>query len=176
MPGAVFIEGERVELRTREREDAVFRRDHVNRPDLRPILGTKLPQNLVYEETAIEQTSTEENELRLIICTDDEPIGHITLWTTDRIVGEAEVGLWLIPDAQQNNYGTDALKLLTTYGFEQLNLHRITAEDVIESNNASQKMLSRLGFAKEGCHREAAFINGEYLDTYDYAILESEWN
>src|SRR5699024_2853373 len=104
MPGAVFIEGEQVELRTREREDAAFRRDHVNHPDLRPVLGTKLPQNLVYEETAIEQTSAEEDELRLIICTDSDPIGHITLWITDRIVGEAEVGLWLIPDAQQNSY------------------------------------------------------------------------
>ena len=52
-----FIEGDLVELRTREPEDAEFRRDYVNHPDLRTVIGTRYPHNAVYERAAIEETS-----------------------------------------------------------------------------------------------------------------------
>lgn len=174
MSGAVFIRGERVTLRTRERDDCEFRRDHVNSPELRDVLGTKTPQNLAYEETAFERT-TDDDALRLIVCADEERVGHISLWITDRVVGEAEVGLWLVPEEQGNGFGTDATHSLVSHGFDQLNLHRITAEDVLETNDASIRMLDRLGFVKEGRHRDGAFVDGEYTDTYDYAVLATDW-
>jgi ribosomal-protein-alanine N-acetyltransferase len=175
MPGAVFIEGERVTLRTRERDDIAFRRNYVNNPRLRLVLGTKTPQNLAYEETAFEQTSTDDDALKLTICVDGERVGHISLWITDRTVGEAEIGLWLVSQEQGNGHGTDATRSLISHGFDQLNLHRITAEGVLETNDASIRMLDRLGFTEEGTHRDGAFINGEYLDTYDYAVLDADW-
>ncbi|EMA55422.1 MULTISPECIES: GNAT family N-acetyltransferase [Halococcus] len=175
MTGAVFIEGERVTLRTRERGDAEFRRDHVNDPRLRTVLGTEAPQNLTYEEAAFEQTSTDDDALRLIVCADGERAGHISLWITDRTVGEAEVGLWLTPEQQGKGYGTDATRSLISHGFEQLNLHRITAEGVLETNDGSIRILDSLGFAREGEHTDGAFADGEYLDTYDYAVLDTDW-
>jgi RimJ/RimL family protein N-acetyltransferase len=37
-------------------------------------------------------------------------------------------------------------------------------------------MLRRLGFTEEAHRRDGAFVHGEYVDTYDYAVLAAEWN
>lgn len=175
MPGAVFLADDRVELRTREREDAAFRRDHVNDPGMRTALGTNRPRNLAYEEAAIETTAGEEDAIRLIICEDGEPVGHVVLWIRDWVVGTGEIGIWVIPAAQGRGVGRAATSLLVTHGFDALGLHRITAEDVLVTNDASNALFESLGFTQEACRRDAAYVGGEYVDTVDYAVLAVEW-
>ncbi len=48
-------------------------------------------------------------------------------------------------------------------------------EDVRE-NEASKRVIEKLGFVHEGTKRDDAFINGEYLDREVYAVLRPEWN
>jgi RimJ/RimL family protein N-acetyltransferase len=42
-------------------------------------------------------------------------------------------------------------------------------------NFASQKVLEKAGFKKEGTIRKSAFIKGEWRDGCLYSILREEW-
>ena len=51
---------------------------------------------------------------------------------------------------------------------------RVQAETNVE-NTASQKVLEKAGFRREGVVRKVAFIRGEWRDCYLYSILREEW-
>jgi RimJ/RimL family protein N-acetyltransferase len=42
-------------------------------------------------------------------------------------------------------------------------------------NLASQKVLQKAGFIKEGVLRKAFFIRGEWTDSLMYSVLREEW-
>jgi RimJ/RimL family protein N-acetyltransferase len=42
-------------------------------------------------------------------------------------------------------------------------------------NVASQKVLEKVGFNKEGTIRKFMFMRGEWRDAYIYSILREEW-
>jgi len=42
-------------------------------------------------------------------------------------------------------------------------------------NRASQRVLEKAGFKKEGALRKSMFVRGEWVDTYVYSILREEW-
>ena len=71
-------------------------------------------------------------------------------------------------------YGTEAAKLMIAYGFDYLNLHRISSS-VIDSNESSIRMHDKLGFTKEGRRKEVFFKNGQYQDEITFGIVRSDW-
>ncbi len=58
--------------------------------------------------------------------------------------------------------------------FKELGLHRVSA-GVCEENEGSMNLLRKLGFTQEACFREAALIDGKYLDDLKFGILNCEW-
>lgn len=60
-------------------------------------------------------------------------------------------------------YATEAIKLVVEYGFNRLNLHKISA-GVNASNVASLKAFEKNGFLIEGQRREELFVDGNYCD------------
>lgn len=110
----------------------------------------------------------------------------ITLKGTNQFIGEiglnlsvtkyksGEVFYGLHPDYWGNGYATEALEIILTYGFVDLALHRISA-GVATGNEASIKLLERVGMVREGKHRKILPIRGEWWDNYDYAILEEDF-
>ena len=174
MPGPVFIDGDRIALRTIEAEDAEFI-GRITEPAVRryiPIIRT--PFNRESWEEYIEEVNDNESIVSLLVCLDGDPLGEVMYRPIRRDNGTAELGLWLVPEAWGEGYGTEATELLVEYGFDALRLHRITARPV-SVNARSRELLSHLGFSHEGTHREALFVAGEYLDEECYALLETEW-
>ena len=55
-----------------------------------------------------------------------------------------------------------------------MNLYRLEAE-VVDGNEASLKMVKKMGFKEEGRLREAKFVNGEYRDLLRYGLLMREY-
>ena len=64
--------------------------------------------------------------------------------------------------------------MIIKYGFEQLNLHRISS-GAFSFNERSIKMHLKLGFKEEGRHREVVFKNGAYHDEVMFGLLRDEW-
>ncbi len=175
MSGAVFLEGEDIELRTIEEEDIEWMRDKINDPEIRNYLQFRYPQNIQQEKEFFEnQVSGGEGQSHLIISQDGESKGMISLIGIDAESGNAEIGLWIDPDEQNKGLGTKASRLMIDYGFKELRLHRIHAR-VFDHNVRSKKIWKNLGFEEEGVLREVDFIDGEFRDLHIYGLLEDEW-
>lgn len=175
MPGSVFIDGDRIELTTVEREDIEFLKRGVNHPEVRrhiPVFRT--PRNTEQYEETFENIDSAENDASLLVCDDGEPVGSVQLYPINDGQGWANLGYWIVPDRQENGYATEACELVIEYGFAELRLHRISAV-TMAPNVASQRVLERLGFVHEGTNREAAFVDGEYVDDEQYGLLREEW-
>jgi RimJ/RimL family protein N-acetyltransferase len=70
--------------------------------------------------------------------------------------------------------GTEAARLALRYAFEGLNLNRVEA-NVLSSNQASIRLLKRVGFTWEGKRRTAVWKSGRWEDIEIYGITAREW-
>lgn len=73
-----------------------------------------------------------------------------------------------------NGYAGEALRTLLGYGFDALELNRVEA-DIDPRNEASARVLERLGFRREGFMPERWIVGGEVCDTAFYGLLKRYW-
>lgn len=104
-----------------------------------------------------------------------ELIGSIRLGLTSDLNRDASLGYFLRRDLWGRGLATEAAKLLVSFGFERLELHRIWATCSTE-NAASARLLEKLGVRREGHLREDVRVRGRWRDSYVYAVLEREWH
>ncbi|CAG9001437.1 MAG: Spermidine N(1)-acetyltransferase [Candidatus Celerinatantimonas neptuna] len=69
---------------------------------------------------------------------------------------------------------TEVVKLVTAYGFQSLNLHRIELSAYV-LNPAAIRTYEKAGFQHEGILREAGFRHGKYIDKVIMSAIEHEW-
>ena len=86
-----------------------------------------------------------------------------------------EIGYVLNPDFHHNGYATEAVSAILKFGFEELGLHRLEAR-FMQGNDASRKVMERLGMTFEGFHRDAMFVKGSYKTIGVSAILKDEFD
>ena len=75
-------------------------------------------------------------------------------------------------DARGQGHGSEAVRLLLDFAFRDLNLHRVYL-NVFASNAAAIRAYEKSGFVQEGVAREAAFIDGRFVDVVQMAALAS---
>ena len=173
MPGSVFLRGEVVTLRPMERDDVEFLTALVNDPTVRRSLAADRPIAQHDEREWIE-SANEDGGVHLLACADDEPVGTVGLNEPNETWGVTELGYMIDPDHWGHGYATDAADRLCAYAFEERRLNKVFAE-VYETNPASTRVLEKVGFEREGVHRQEAFVDGEYVDIYRYGLLASEY-
>lgn len=174
MPGALYLDGDDVSLRTVEEEDLPFLRDAINDPEVRRYLPNRTPINLDAEREFYENVVASEGQVNLLVCSDGDPAGTIGLDPADAVGGTGEIGLFLAPEFWGRGHGTEAARLMTDYAFRERRLHRVTAR-VLEPNVGSRRIWEKLGYRHEATMREADFNDGEYVDVHRFAVLEGEW-
>jgi RimJ/RimL family protein N-acetyltransferase len=105
----------------------------------------------------------------------NKPIGSISLDGIHLKDHSATFGIAIgEKDYWSKGYGTEACQLIVNYGFEQLNLHRISST-AYAFNERSLRMHLAVGFKEEGRQREVAFKNGKYCDKVIFGLLRTEW-
>ena len=70
-------------------------------------------------------------------------------------------------------FGTEAVRLLCRYAFDELNLHRV-ALSTYAINERGFRLYTRVGFKIEGRKREHVFIEGRYVDEVMMGLLRGE--
>jgi len=75
---------------------------------------------------------------------------------------------------QRTKEARDVLKLLMTYAFEELGLHKIYAE-IYNFVSDTVDLYKSLGFHKDGIIRDNVWRNGKWWDSYIYSMLDSEF-
>lgn len=119
----------------------------------------------------------DKTNLHLAICLKEanQIIGLVNLTNIDFRNRKAEFSI-MIGDSKQHNkgYGSFAINLMLSHGFEELNLNRIYLT-VLSINNKAKEMYENLGFKEEGVLREDIFKNNTYHDLYLMSILKNEY-
>ena len=175
MPGPVFLDGEDVSLHTIEEEDAEFLQTLINDPEVRISGGSVDPKNRTQERSWIESFG-ETDDVNLLVCADGTPVGSIGLRQAKAPTwGVGDLGYQIAPDHWGNGYATEAVALVCQHAFEERRLHKVTA-GVFEGNDASCRVLEKVGFEEEGRLREEAFVRGEHVDVRKFGLLAHEWN
>ena len=176
-----MIKGKLVQLRPVQRADISYFLEWFNDPEVTQYLGMYLPMTEMAEQKFIEELGTTRATTQLIFVIEaiegdkGKPIGSTGLDRINNKDHNATFGI-SIGDKKywSKGYGTEAAKLMVRYGFEQLNLHRISSS-AWSFNERSIKMHLKMGFREEGRRREAVFKNGEYCDEVTFGLLREEW-
>jgi ribosomal-protein-alanine N-acetyltransferase len=87
--------------------------------------------------------------------------------------GEGEIWFKFHVDFWGQGFATETAKALLAFGFDTLKMHRIEAGCAVE-NRASAGVLEKIGMTREGLKRKVLPIRGEWVDNYEYAILEGD--
>jgi len=128
-----------------------------------------------YEKNLVEEQKNDELFLLIQTLEEDRTIGLIGLdgirWTH----GDAWVGIGLGErEYWGKGYGTDAMRILLHYAFEELNLHRLSLV-VFEYNPRAIRSYEKVGFIVEGSARQFLNRDGQRYDMIYMGILRDEW-
>jgi len=110
----------------------------------------------------------------VIVGHDDRAIGTCTLFRFDPRHRHAEVGYALRSDHWGRGLASEAVSIAIDWALRTLDLQRIEA-DIDPCNDASRRVLERLGFHREGLLRERFFVGDLANDSELFGLLASEW-
>jgi ribosomal-protein-alanine N-acetyltransferase len=96
---------------------------------------------------------------------------HSILWGIQR---SAAMSYWIDEKYGGRGFATEAAATLTSFAFEEMRLHRVCA-DILLKNKPSLAICQKLGFRNEGLGKKSLFINGNWQDTQNFALLEEEY-
>jgi RimJ/RimL family protein N-acetyltransferase len=166
-----LLEGRHVNLRIVEKEDLHLLLEWWNSPEFS---GAYNPLDAQQSKADIEKQYEKlgsEKLWFLILKKDGSRIGFLGMgmgafgW---------QIGYVLIPSERGKGYCTEAVQLAVDYLFMSKDIVRVQA-GTFTDNLASQKVLEKAGFQREGRIRKGMFAWGNWVDLYLYGILREEW-
>ncbi|MBU7592835.1 GNAT family N-acetyltransferase [Metabacillus halosaccharovorans] len=151
---------------------ACFSNDNVTR-----YYGQETLENILQAEALIDFFANSYKEKRGIrwgieIKGTQEIIGTIGFNAWSPKHKRAEIGYEIHPNQWRKGYTFEAVSKVIEFGFSEFGLTRIGAVVFID-NEASNKLLTKVGFQKEGVLRDYMYQNGEAYDTYVYSLLKN---
>jgi len=169
--------GERVILRPFSKSDLPHIQRWSTDAELRKLTGEVAPISQAEAEKWGRELRADENRawFAVVLKREKRVIGEAGLlrmfrpWhSTDMtiIIGEK--------DARGKGYGKEVGRLLLSYAFEHLGLHRVSI-GVVGFNRNALRFLKSLGFKKEGVERDEYFYDNKYSDGIMMSILENEF-
>ncbi len=84
------------------------------------------------------------------------------------------LGFKIASNLQNKGLMTESIKAAIIYVFEDLNLHRISA-NYMPHNIASARVLEKCGFIKEGIAKDYLYINNKWEEHILTSLLNERW-
>lgn len=100
-------------------------------------------------------------------------LGIVSLHRVDWVRAAAGLGYWVRRTEWNRGFASEAASAALGHALGGLRLHRVEALVALE-NKASQRVVEKLGFVREGIAREAEFVDSRYLDHVQYSFLRSD--
>ncbi len=106
---------------------------------------------------------------------EDEPVGVVSLANINHANSSADLSV-IVGDTKDRDrgLGTEAIRLLLDYAFEDVGLNRVGLS-VFEFNEAAIHAYEKLGFKHEGRLRQAIRRDDGFHDALLMSILAHEW-
>lgn len=177
--GVPILYGERIKLKIITPEDTEDVLDyHIrNRDYLRPFDPLRKEDFFTIEAQIkdIEKSYSDYLDKKAYnfgIFKDEKFIGKIRISSiVYGVFHNAFIGYSIDKEEQRKGYMKEAVKLISDFCFNELNIHRIEASTLVD-NTASQKVLMASGFNKIGLSSKYLFINGQWRDHYTFYKLK----
>jgi ribosomal-protein-serine acetyltransferase len=100
-------------------------------------------------------------------------VGIVSLHRIDWLRHCAGIGYWIRRSRFGQGLATEACAAVLGHAFDALRINRVEAL-VALANKPSQRVVEKLGFTREGVSRDAELIDGEFLDHYQYSLLDRD--
>ncbi|MFX1236289.1 MAG: GNAT family N-acetyltransferase [Promethearchaeota archaeon] len=169
-----MLEGQNINLRICEKDDLPLIAKWINNPEF---LGEYFsPHQWSFLDNEKAQGNDPFEFTRFIIeKKDGSKIGvAVHFYMINPYCKTMEIGYVMNPSERGKGYTTEATTILVDYLFLTRDLSCIQAFIDIR-NIASQKVVEKIGFTKEGEIRKRFFIRGDWRNSYLYSILKEEW-
>lgn len=172
------MRGELVALRNVEETDAPLVLRWMNDEEVthymftgqRPLTLTQVTEELRRQTESASNTVFIVEDLKT-----RRPVGLGGLYDIHATARKAEFRVLLGErECWNKGYGTEVTELLTFYGFDRLNLHRIWL-GVTAENRGGVRAYQKAGYREEGRLREDLYRNSRYYDSIRMSILRSEY-
>jgi RimJ/RimL family protein N-acetyltransferase len=169
-----LLEGKNVNLRVAEKEDLPLFAEWLNNPEFfgeyfAPLQRSKVELEKMFENSPFEM------KVFIIEKKDGTKIGQMVHFNMLAPYAKMlEIGYALVPSERRKGYCTEAAQLMVDYLFLSKDITRTQATTHV-GNVASQKVLEKCGFKKEGTLRKAVQSRGKWTDLVIFSILREEW-
>ncbi len=173
----MFISGEKIVLRAVEEKDNAMLLSMINDPDTEIMLGgSSWPVSETEQSKWFEYQGRNQAVLRCIVALQDDgkAIGTIVLSDIDMKNATGQIHIKLSKDGGRGKgYGTDAVKTMIQYAFEELRLNCIYA-NILSYNEPSIRLFEHCGFKRDGVLRQRVFKKGNFVDMLSYSIVVND--
>jgi RimJ/RimL family protein N-acetyltransferase len=172
-----MLRGERVNLRALDPSDYPTLALWLNTPEVMKYWGRPGNSQSVAEIAAYEEAKRGNDTTRKYIIETHEglAIGQIDYYDLDWQARSAWVSILVgDPSYWGGGYGTDSMRTLLRYLFQQLGLHRV-ALTAHESNGRAIRSYEKNGFVREGVLRDWGFFDGSWVNGVIMSVLAHEF-
>lgn len=171
--------GERVTLRAYEKEDLERARSFFNVLEIRENMVLEIIFPLKAEDEQKWYDGFSAN-------TDKEYSFAITLNETGEYIGgcgvhnisgknrNCMVGIFLGHDFLDQGYGSEALKILVAFCFNEINVIKVKL-NVMSFNARAQRAYEKIGFSVEAIHKKEVYRRGEYHDSIRMVMFKEDF-
>lgn len=174
-----MILGRLTALRPVEEEDLPFLQSMMNDQEIAHLVGGfGFPVSLAAQREWFQRARSNARTQRWIVVERDgeTPLGMTGLWDIDWHSRSALTALKLARAAKRGKgLGTDAIRTVVAYAFDQVGLHRLWSEILVYNEASRRAYVDKVGFRIEGTNKQAVFKDGVFHDQFRIAMLAEEY-
>lgn len=170
--------GKKVRLRAYRKEDLELRLSYINDPEVVEGLTPDTPYPITSHENEkwFESISGLKDTYKFAIETREhkEFIGGCSINSVDWKNRVVTVGIFIGKDYWGKGYGTDAMKVLLSFIFMEMNINKVRLI-TYSYNHRAIRSYEKCGFKIEAVLRQEVFRGGTYFDKISMGILKGEF-
>ena len=175
----MMLEGKTVRLRSYDsRDNAQEILNLINTQEVLLNLTNTIPFPFTYEDEIAflkgQSASNDRYNFAIETIADRQYIGGCGINEMDLKNSVCTVGIFLGHPYWNQGYGTDAMKLLIHFIFEQIPIRKIKLY-VFSFNKRAIKSYEKCGFSEEAVLKEELFRNGEYHDRIVMSLFRENY-
>jgi RimJ/RimL family protein N-acetyltransferase len=174
-----FIRGDIIELWAPTLEKVNLYAKWINLPMARAYSRVALPKSVNLLKKILEPKSDEimrtDIFLEIYHRDDKKSIGIVGLNNIDWINRKANISIIIgESDYWGKGLAIESLKLLFSYAFEDLNLHKLNAI-VHTPNERSLRVFEKLNLSCEATLKDEIYVDGRYYDSKIFSLYKKDW-
>ncbi len=171
------IQGPGFTLRGWNLDDAESLQKHADNTNITDFLLDRFPSPYTMDDAInwIKLMQHQDPMLTFSIAVDGKLCGAIGLELRNDIYRKAPlIGYWLGEEYWGRGIMPEAVKLVTRYAFDHLDVVRLQA-GILSNNPRSMRVLEKAGFTMEGILKSSIIKKGMILDEHIYAFVKQQF-